>query len=412
MRDILAEVMASMKSNRMRIALTGFSIGWGIFILIVLLGAGNGLLKGMMANFSDNTDNIYTIIPGKTAILHKGWPKNREIVFTRNDVKKLKDCFPNNIERISATMSAPADLSYGIVTTNGSLEGKEVGFERTEHIRVVEGRLLSQMDADSVRKTCMVSSSLAKVLFRDEPHPVGKYITGNGVELLVVGVYEPNVDIGTIVREIFVPYTTVQEVFCPEEKLSQITLMLRGLDDMKSNQTFEKVLRQKLANFKDFNVNDPLAVKLKTDYENYLSTVSILNGIYLFIVIIGLATLVSGVVGVSNIMMITVKERTRELGVRKAMGASNEHIVALVLVESVIITLIFGYVGMICGVGITQLMAKALTAMGGSTIFSNPTVGLGIIFAANVVMLIAGIIAGYVPAKKAINSKLVDALSA
>ena len=197
MRDILAEVMASMKSNRMRIALTGFSIGWGIFILIVLLGAGNGLLKGMMANFSDNTDNIYTIIPGKTAILHKGWPKNREIVFTRNDVKKLKDCFPNNIERISATMSAPADLSYGIVTTNGSLEGKEVGFERTEHIRVVEGRLLSQMDADSVRKTCMVSSSLAKVLFRDEPHPVGKYITGNGVELLVVGVYEPNVDIGT-----------------------------------------------------------------------------------------------------------------------------------------------------------------------------------------------------------------------
>ena len=349
MRDILAEVMASMKSNRMRIALTGFSIGWGIFILIVLLGAGNGLLKGMMANFSDNTDNIYTIIPGKTAILHKGWPKNREIVFTRNDVKKLKDCFPNNIERISATMSAPADLSYGIVTTNGSLEGKEVGFERTEHIRVVEGRLLSQMDADSVRKTCMVSSSLAKVLFRDEPHPVGKYITGNGVELLVVGVYEPNVDIGTIVREIFVPYTTVQEVFCPEEKLSQITLMLRGLDDMKSNQTFEKVLRQKLADFKDFNVNDPVAVKLKTDYENYLSTVSILNGIYLFIVIIGLATLVSGVVGVSNIMMITVKERTRELGVRKAMGASNEHIVALVLVESVIITLIFGYVGMICG---------------------------------------------------------------
>lgn len=227
-------------------------------------------------------------------------------------MKKLKDCFPNNIERISATMSAPADLSYGIVTTNGSLEGKEVGFERTEHIRVVEGRLLSQMDADSVRKTCMVSSSLAKVLFRDEPHPVGKYITGNGVELLVVGVYEPNVDIGTIVREIFVPYTTVQEVFCPEEKLSQITLMLRGLDDMKSNQTFEKVLRQKLADFKDFNVNDPLAVKLKTDYENYLSTVSILNGIYLFIVIIGLATLVSGVVGVSNIMMITVKERTRE----------------------------------------------------------------------------------------------------
>jgi putative ABC transport system permease protein len=412
MRDILAEVMASMKSNRMRIALTGFSIGWGIFILIVLMGAGNGLLKGMMANFSDNTDNIYTIVPGKTAMLHQGWPKNREIVFTRDDVEKLKTCFPDNIEHISATLSASADLSYGSVTTSGSIEGKEVGFERTEHIRIVEGRLLSQMDADSVRKTCLVSSSLAKILFRDEKHPVGKYVNGNGVQLLVVGIYEPNIDIGSIVREVYVPYTTVHQVFCPEEKLSKITLMLRGLDDMNSNQTFEKQLSQKIADIKDFNVKDPSAVKLKSDYENYLSTVSILDGIYIFIVIIGLATLVSGVVGVSNIMMITVKERTRELGVRKAMGASNEHIVALVIVESVIITLIFGYVGMICGVGITQLMSKALSAAGGSDIFSDPTVGLNIIFAANVVMLIAGIIAGYVPAKKAINSKLVDALSA
>jgi len=412
MRDILTEVIASMKSNRMRIALTGFSIGWGIFILIVLLGAGNGLLKGMMANFSDSTDNIYTIVPGKTAMLHQGWPKNREIVFTRDDVVRLKNWFSDKIEHISATLSAKANFSYSTVTTNGSIEGKEVGFERTEHITIVDGRLLSQMDADSVCKTCLISSSMAKILFRDEQHPVGKYINGNGVELLVVGIYEPSVDIGNIVREIYVPYTTAHQVFCPEEKLSKITLLLRNLDDLHSNETFEQVLRQKIAEIKDFNVNDPSAVKLKTDYENYLSTVSILNGIYLFIVIIGLATLVSGVVGVSNIMMITVKERTRELGVRKAMGASNEHIVALVLVESVIITLFFGYVGMICGVGITQLMSKALSAAGGSDIFSDPTVGLNIILAANVVMLIAGIIAGYVPAKKAINSKLVDALSA
>jgi putative ABC transport system permease protein len=412
MRDILAEVTASMKSNRMRIALTGFSIGWGIFILIVLLGAGNGLLKGMMSNFSDTTDNIYTVTPGKTAMFYKGWPKNREIVFTHDDVERLESNFPDKIEHISATLSATAELTYGTVTTNGSIEGKEVGFERTEHIRIVQGRQLSQMDADSLRKTCVVSSSLARILFRDDQHPVGKYLSGNGVQLLVVGIYEPNVDIGSIVREVYVPYTTAHQVFCHDEKLSKITLMLRGLDDLRSNQAFEQVLRQKIADVKDFNVSDPSAVKLKTDYENYLDTVSILNGIYLFIIIIGLATLVSGVVGVSNIMMITVKERTRELGVRKAMGASNEHIVALVLVESVIITLIFGYVGMICGVGITQLMSEALSAAGGSDIFSDPTVGLNIILAANVVMLIAGIIAGYVPAKKAISSKLVDALSA
>ena len=190
MRDILAEVMASMKSNRMRIALTGFSIGWGIFILIVLLGAGNGLLKGMMSNFSDTTDNIYTVTPGKTAMFYKGWPKNREIVFTHDDVERLESSFPDKIEHISATLSATAELTYGTVTTNGSIEGKEVGFDRTEHIRIVQGRQLSQMDADSLRKTCVVSSSLARILFRDDQHPVGKYLSGNGVQLLVVGIYE------------------------------------------------------------------------------------------------------------------------------------------------------------------------------------------------------------------------------
>ena len=188
--------------------------------------------------------------------------------------------------------------------------------------------------------------------------------------------------------------------------------MTRNLDDLESNRTFESNLRKQLARQKDYHLEDLSAISLKSDYENYLDIMTILKGIYLFIVIIGLATMVSGVVGVSNIMMITVKERTRELGVRKAMGASNEHIVALVLVESVIITLIFGYVGLLFGIGLTQLLSAVLAAFGGSAIFGAPTVGLGIIFAANVVMLLAGIIAGYVPAKKAINCKLVDALAA
>ena len=412
MRDILAEVVTSMKSNKMRIALTGFSIGWGIFILIVLLGAGNGLLKGMMANFSDATDNIYTIVPGKTALLYKGWPKNRKIEFTPEDVTLLNKTFPQEIEKVTSAMSADVNLSYGTVNTPGSIEGQETGFEKIERIKMVEGRRLNQADIDSVRKVCLVSNSMAKILFRNEQQPVGKYINVSGMLFLVVGIYEPGTDVGNIVREIHAPYTTVRQIYCTDGKLSKINLMVRGLDDMRSNETFEDALRHKLASMKDFSFDDPSAIKMKTDYENYLSTISILDGIYLFIVIIGLATLVSGVVGVSNIMMITVKERTRELGVRKAMGASNEHIVALVLVESVIITLIFGYVGMLCGVGLTQLLSNVLAAIGGSAIFDSPTVGLEIILAANVVMLLAGIIAGYVPAKKAVNCKLVDALSA
>ena len=412
MRDIMAEVFTSMKSNKTRIALTGFSIGWGLFILIVLLGAGNGLLKGMMANFSNSTDNIFTITPGKTSMLFNGWPKNKEITLMPEDVDVLEKSFPLQIDHITSALSAPVILSYKTVQANGAIDGQELAFERTERIKIIEGRTLNQVDMDSLRKVCLISSSMSKILFRDIKNPVGQKIIIGDVPFLVIGVFEPRIDVGSVVRDVHAPYTTVQKLFCPENHISKINIMTRNLDDLSSNESFEKNLRRKIAVMKDFNVSDPSAVKIEADYENYLSTTGILRGIYLFIIIIGLATMVSGVVGVSNIMMITVKERTRELGVRKAMGASNEHIVGLVLIESVIITLIFGYAGMMAGVGVTQLLSVALGAMGGSGIFDSPTVGLSVIISANLVMLIAGLIAGYVPAKKAVSCKLVDALAA
>jgi len=408
----MAEVFTSMKSNKTRIALTGFSIGWGLFILIVLLGAGNGLLKGMMANFSNSTDNIFTITPGKTSMLFNGWPKNKEITLMPEDVDVLEKSFPLQIDHITSALSAPVILSYKTVQANGAIDGQELAFERTERIKIIEGRTLNQVDMDSLRKVCLISSSMSKILFRDIKNPVGQKIIIGDVPFLVIGVFEPRIDVGSVVRDVHAPYTTVQKLFCPENHISKINIMTRNLDDLSSNESFEKNLRRKIAVMKDFNVSDPSAVKIEADYENYLSTTGILRGIYLFIIIIGLATMVSGVVGVSNIMMITVKERTRELGVRKAMGASNEHIVGLVLIESVIITLIFGYAGMMAGVGVTQLLSVALGAMGGSGIFDSPTVGLSVIISANLVMLIAGLIAGYVPAKKAVSCKLVDALAA
>jgi len=412
MRDILSEVFTSMKSNKMRIALTGFSIGWGLFILIVLLGAGNGLLKGMMSNFSNSTDNIYTIIPGTTSMVYKGQPKNKAIYFTPEDTVKIKKAFPEHVAYIKYTLSDTTSISSGKIKTAASIEGQQTGFERIEHIKITHGRSINQWDIDSNRKVCVLSSSLTDIIFPEEKQLIGKQVTIGSISFLVVGIYEPNVDIGGTLRTVYTPCTTALHTFCPENHLSKISIMTRNLDDLESNRTFESNLRKQLARQKDYHLEDLSAISLKSDYENYLDIMTILKGIYLFIVIIGLATMVSGVVGVSNIMMITVKERTRELGVRKAMGASNEHIVALVLVESVIITLIFGYVGMLFGIGLTQLLSAVLAAFGGSAIFGAPTVGLGIIFAANVVMLLAGIIAGYVPAKKAINCKLVDALAA
>lgn len=412
MRDIIQEVLTSMKSNKMRIALTGFSIGWGLFILIVLLGAGNGLLKGMTANFSNSTDNIYTITPGKTSMLYKGWPKNKPVVFTPEDTVKLRKLFGSHISYIRCTISDTTHIIGDRIQTTATIDGCDTGFEVTEHIKIIQGRSLNRQDVETGRKVCVISASLADIIFPGEEQLVGKTVSLNGISLLVVGVYNPKVNIGGTLRSVYAPYSMVQRSFCPDNHLSKIDMMTHGLDDIESNHVFETNLRKYLASQKDYHPNDLSAVTMKSVYEDYLDIMSILRGIYIFIIIIGLATMVSGIVGVSNIMMIAVKERTRELGVRKAMGASNEHIVALVLIESVVITLIFGYVGMLCGVGLTQLLSMVLSAIGGSAIFSSPTVGLGIIFAANVIMLIAGIIAGYVPAKKAITCKLVDALSA
>ena len=309
-------------------------------------------------------------------------------------------------------MSDTTRISSGRIKTAASIEGQQIGFEPIEHIKIIQGRSINQWDIDYNRKVCVLSSSLTDIIFPEEKQLIGKQVTIGSISFLIVGIYEPNVDIGGTLRTVYAPCTTVQHTFCQENHLKKISIMTKGLDDLESNHKFESSLRKQLAKQKDYHIEDLSAISLKSDYENYLDIMTILKGIYLFIVIIGLATMVSGVVGVSNIMMITVKERTRELGVRKAMGASNEHIVALVLIESVIITLVFGYVGMLFGIGLTQLLSAVLAAFGGSAIFGAPTVGLGIIFAANVVMLLAGIIAGYVPAKKAINCKLVDALAA
>lgn len=412
MRDIIDEVLASMQSNKTRIALTGFSIGWGIFILIVLLGAGNGLLKGMMSNFSDATDNIYTITPGRTTLLHAGHERGRIISFTPEDTVWISNTFPQQVTQIAVALSDTTHLAFGKVNTQATIDGQTLGFEKVEHIKVIEGRLLNATDLESMRKVCVISESIADVLFRNVKQRVGQTILVGKVPFLVIGIYSPNMDIGGTIRTVYAPYTTVQKLFCNDNKLSKISLITRSLDDMSSNRAFETQLRNGLARMKEYSPADQTAINLSSDYEAYLNTINILNGIYLFIILIGLATLVSGVVGVSNIMLIAVKERTRELGVRKAMGASNEYIVTLVILESVIITIVFGYIGMILGVGLTQLLSSALSAMGGSGIFGAPTVGLGVIFAANAVMVLAGIIAGYVPAKKAISCKLVDALSA
>lgn len=415
--DIFAEVTTSMSRNKLRIALTGFSIAWGIFMLIILLGAGNGLLNGMMSNFGSSARNVVRLWPGYTTLPYQGLPKWRRIQLDINDIEYLRHRFPKNIGQAMPQITVSTRVSYKKDYTSCQLQGFYPDCLEMLNCRITAGRNINEIDIRERRKVFLLNANTVRILFQNGENPLGQWVNLYSVPFLVVGIYQDN-NPRSNNHTVYAPITTTAAIFKPDGYYSHLRLLVQNLETTEENEAFTEELRTALGNHKGFDKNDHNAVWIWNAYENYVQTMSIFRGLRIFIWIIGLATLIAGIVGISNIMLITVKERTREFGIRKALGASPRSIVGLVLLESVGITLLFGYIGMLCGVGITQL-AKNITEMaggssggGGGTIFLNPTVDMSIILAANGIMILAGIIAGYIPARRAVNIKPVEALAA
>jgi putative ABC transport system permease protein len=411
MIELLNEIAASISHNRTRIYLTGFAVGWGIFLLIIMLGAGNGIVNGITNGFIGTNNNIITITPGKTMLPAQGKQKDSRIDFYLTDCDKLEQRFPDIISKTMPQVKTTVRINYINDHTSVPISGFQTDYLVFMNRYISAGRDLDLTDISEERKVCVMSAPLAKRLFRDEP-AVGKRINVLGNSFLVVGV-------ATSIRRndeekcLYAPLSTVRTLFCHDNTLSDISIIAEGLNTIEANETFIKSLRSFFADIKGFSPKDEKAVKITGDFEYFLQIRNVLGALRAFIWIIGLATLCIGVVGISNIMLISVKERIKELGVRKAMGASSGQIIRLVLLESVVITVIFGYIGMLIGVGLTQIL-KILseTFLGtNNTIFSNPTVDLSIVLIANAIMIVCGLIAGYIPAKKATTVKLVDALA-
>ena len=276
-----------------------------------------------------------------------------------------------------------------------------------DYRRLIDGRDINELDNQEKRKVCVINTRLAKQFFGD------KKIIGNELRIgeskyLVVGLCESTMN-KDMSFGIYIPLSVMLGVYRHDGVINSVNLIVENMHTAEQNEQLVSEVQHLLSSRLGCAPTDNKGVKIVNSYEQVLNTQNMISAIGVFVWIIGLATLIAGIVGVSNIMMITVKERTRELGVRKVMGASNANIISLVLIEAVIITMIFGYVGMMCGIGITQLLDKAL----GSTVpmFQNPTVQFGAVIGCNVIMVLAGVVAGYVPAKRAISIKLVDALT-
>ena len=410
MRELLIEVFAAMKGNRMRIALTGFSIGWGIFILIVLISSGRGLINGMHQNFKAFNIGMVTVTAGQTSQPYEGRGQGRTIRLFEEDATALQQLFGDTVTNAIAVVSHAVQATRGKEYANTVVDGYTPGYAAAPNIRIVEGRDINDLDMREQRKVCVIPKLLRNAFFgNDSPAAVGQQIMLNGINFQIVGVYEPVVMLNPS-RSVIAPLSTVKRIWRPDGELSRIYLQTDLLTTAERNRQFNAHVVAHLAARKNFAPTDRRAVRIDNMFELPVLLSTIAAGLIIFVIVVGLATLVSGMVGVSNIMMISVKERTREIGIRRAIGAKTHQIVELVLAESVVISVIFGYVGMMVGVGLMEFAAWVVEKTGNGNVFSNPTITVSHAVVITLIMIVVGLIAGYVPAKQAAGIKLAMAM--
>ncbi len=413
--DIWQEIFATIRKNKMRSFLTGFSVAWGIFMLMVLLGSGNGLSNGVSANFMNQSVNAMWIWTGETKIPYQGLKEGREVRFHNDDYELVK-----NMKGVGA-----ASGRYFMGNSNLSYEGEYGQYTvMTCHPDLVEvekyvleqGRFINQIDIMENRKSVVLGKDIYTAFFK-EGEAIGKYIKINNVPFKVIGVsIEPG---STRNRTAYIPVSTAQKVFNGSNRIHNLAITNEGTT-LEETKAIQENIKNTLAHKHRFDPKDDGAVGMFNMMEQYLETQKIFQAIRIFIWIIGIGTLIAGIVGVSNIMLIVVKERTKEIGIRKAIGASPRSVIGLVLMESILITTLAGYIGLVLGTGLMELInmfveqsyeaSKATSGRGGDTIFRNPTVDLGVAAISTILLIVAGTLAGYIPAKRAARIKPIEAL--
>jgi len=402
--DKWQEILGTIKKNRLRTFLTAFSVAWGIFILIVLLAAGEGLKNGAKSQFGNDVNNAIWIEGGMTSMPYQGYKTGREIQLTNADYFEIK----NNTKGVSiaSAMYRPWEskvLSYKnehIAYTTRAIAPDHCILE---NVKILSGRFINQIDFDECRKVCAMGLPVKKALFKNED-PINKYIDVAGTKYKVIGVFD---DAGRGDNErIYVPLITSQRINNGQNKIHTIWAGT-GNSSIEESEVTAKKIREKLAKKYHFNAEDMNAVGIYNNNVSFKRVMDLLDGIKMFVFIIGVLTLMAGIVGVSNIMMIVVKERTKEIGVRKALGATPFSIVSLIILESVFITFIAGYIGLMLGIGLIELV-KGFELE--SDFFKDPDVNLGIAITSVVLIIIAGALAGLFPALKAARVQPITAL--
>ncbi len=416
MIDILQEIFQSLRKNKLRTTLTGLSVSWGIFILIVLLGAGNGLKNGVSSNFSDRATNSVSLWAGTTSMPHKGLKSGRDIQFSDKELEAIETQLSES-RLVTARINRTQNISYGAEYGSYQVRGVMPVYRNIENlvIKPGDGRFINQLDLNNNNKVVVIDKKVADVLFKNE-NPINKNVRIGGIVFKVVGVNSKKAQWGSPVA--YIPFTTAQAIYNPSKRFHQISFTVDGLETKADNDQFDNKLRTLMGNMLSFNPEDKQALWVNNSQADYIETQKIFGGITIFVSIIGLLTLIAGIVGVSNIMLVSVKERTKEIGIRKAIGAPPSSILKSIILESLLITAIFGYLGMLMGIGLTEavnfVMEQAASGAGDEvqmSVFKNPTVDVTYAIFATVVLIISGVVAGYMPARRAVKIKPIEAMS-
>ena len=414
MIDTLHELYATIKRNKLRTALTGLAVSWGIFMLIVLLGAGNGLIHAFEQSSADRALNSMRIYPGYTTKSYDGLKEGRNIQLDNRDLTDTELLFDEHIINAGATLQqGSVNISYENQYVNSSLQGVHPNYTEVEDVKIVEGRFINDYDIKERRKVIVLHNKSAEVLFK-EKSPIGAFVNAGGIVYQVVGVYKDSGNSNA--NNAYIPFTTLQIIYNRGDKLNNIVFTTKGLTDKVDNEAFEASYRKAIAQNHRFDPTDESGIWISNRMTQYLQTQEAMGLLRTAIWVIGIFTLLSGIVGVSNIMLITVKERTREFGIRKALGAKPRQILWLIIIESVAITTLFGYIGMVAGIGVTEWMDslfgnQAIETGGVSqTVFSDPTVDISIAIQATLTLVVAGTLAGLFPARKAAHIRPVEAM--
>ena len=402
--DKWQEIFATIRKNKLRTFLTGFSVAWGIFMLIVLLGSGNGLQNGIEYQFKSDATNTIWLFPGATTMAFKGMKPGRQINFTNEDYNFVKENIPG-IEEISARYYFWENRIISYKKQFGSFDMICVhpDMQVIEKIVIDQGRMLNQIDLLRNRKVVIIGLPVKEALFKNGENPLGEYIKVNGVPFKVVGVFTDRSDRDQ--QRLYLPISTAQMIFNGGNKIHNLTITTNI--SVKESETLEQTLRTKLAKLHRFNSEDKSALYIGNTIKEFKQFQNMFMGIKLFVTVIGLFTIIAGVVGVSNIMIIVVNERTKEIGIRKAIGATPWSVIFLIIFESVIITAFAGYIGLVGGIGLLELVNKFMPA---SDFFRNPEVDFTIAVSATIVLVLSGMLAGLFPAIKAARIRPVIAL--